>query len=112
MKYALLALPLALLAGCASAQAPSIADYRTDPARGGALADTLCSACHATAATGASPRPEAPPLRMMLNKLDAKNLSRDLKAGVAMAHADLPSVHLTDRSSDDLVAYLETIRQR
>jgi mono/diheme cytochrome c family protein len=113
MRYALLSFAFAgLLGGCASAQAPSVSDYRTDPQRGAALAEALCSACHATGKTDASPRAEAPPFRMLLNKLDAQNLTRDLKAGVAMAHPDLPSVHLTDRSSEDFVAYLETIKQR
>ncbi len=113
MRHVLLFLTLAApFSGIADAQAPSIADYRTDLARGGSLADSLCADCHATTTTGESPRPEAPPFRTLLNKFDANNLSRNLKAGVAMAHPDSPRVHLTDRSAEDLVAYLETIRQR
>jgi mono/diheme cytochrome c family protein len=100
-----------LLGACAQAQAPSLSQFRSDPARGKALAADLCAGCHAVEPASVSPRTDAPPFSAMLEKYDRQDLVRSLQKGVVMSHPNMPRVFLTEPSARDLVSYLETIRQ-
>ena len=77
-----------------------------DPVAGRALVGDLCSACHATGAQGESPDERAPPLRTVLSRYDAGQLTEVLQRGELMGGPDLPHVYLSEQGARDTVAYL------
>jgi len=95
---------LALSAGCAGWSGPDAADGR-------ALAESQCSACHAIGAAGASPRPDAPPLRTVLARYPAEPLADAFMEGLKVGHPDMPAFALTPIEADSLIAYLKTIQE-
>lgn len=84
-----------------------------DAVAGRALVGDLCSACHAIGHQGESPNERAPPLRTVLSRYDAEQLTEDLQQGELMGGADLPHVYLSAQGARDAVAYLvELSRER
>jgi cytochrome c553 len=66
----------------------------------------LCSACHAISAQGESTNERAPPLRTVLSRYDADQLTNVLQSGELMGDPDLPHVYLSEQGARDTVAYL------
>lgn len=105
MKRVMVVAALALLAGCASAPPP------TPQARGQALAETYCSACHATGLSGDSPAPEAPPFRRLSENYRVAALEEALAEGISVGHPAMPQFQFAPGDVDALVAYLQSIQQ-
>ena len=78
-------------------------------ARGAALAQTRCAACHATGSTGASPMVEAPPFRDLHTRYPVRFLQEALAEGLTTAHPAMPQVELQPDEIRDLIAYLESL---
>lgn len=93
-----------MLSACAGA--PEASPGAGDPAAGRALVGDLCSGCHAIGARGESPDERAPPLRIVLSRYDAEQLTLVLQRGELMGAPDLPHVYLSEQAARDTVAYL------
>lgn len=79
--------------------------------RGRALLKELCSSCHAIDKLDVSPRPAAPPLRMIGQSFDLDDFARRLRTGLASTHPDMPEFRFGEDDADAVVAYLRTIQQ-
>ncbi len=98
---ALLTLSLALATGVAAA-ADDLAQ------RGRIIADTYCSGCHATGATGASPLPDAPPMRQFKQRWPVESLAEALAEGIMVGHPEMPEFAMTTSEIDAFLAYLDS----
>lgn len=84
-----------------------------DPAAGHALAEEMCSRCHAVGETGASPNPDAPEFREVVTRYPVDSLQEALAEGIVVAHdAEMPEFELQPRQIDNLLAYLDTLAGR
>lgn len=81
-----------------------------DPARGRALADALCSRCHAVGPTGASPLPTAPPFRTLEERYPVESLAEGLAEGLVTGHAPMPEVRFEPEAIADFLAYLRGLQ--
>lgn len=107
-----------LTAGCASgapapAQAPSALNQLDvgDATRGLMLAETVCAACHAISAGDAvSPNPNATPFAAVANTPGMTRIA--LNAWLHSSHPTMPNLLVSQDQTDDLWAYLLTLRQR
>ena len=89
--------------------APTLAAADGDLAqRGRIIADTYCSECHATGASGASPMAEAPPLRTFHERWNVEDLAEALAEGIMVGHEDMPEFRMTTSEIDAFLAYLES----
>jgi cytochrome c553 len=108
-KFPFIAVACALvLSGCVTSQTENA--LSADARAGKALAQDLCSGCHAIAGADDSANPAAPPFRALLTRYTLAELEQKLPAGTLMGHPDLPSVRLSEQGAKDLVAYLEAVR--
>lgn len=117
----LLALGLVFLAAaCAAPGSPSdplvFSDSPGDPwgtpgsaTRGGVLAATRCSSCHATERFGESPMRAAPPFRGLAQRYPVANLQEALAEGLVTAHPAMPQITLEEKDIADLIAYLDSV---
>jgi len=95
-----------LAAGTASAA------HAQDPAtRGRALLKELCASCHAIDRLDMSPRPAAPPFRVIGQSFDLDQFGGRLREGLASSHRDMPEFRFDPDDADAVVAYLRTIQQ-
>lgn len=99
----LLVAGLALPAGAQDGQEPA--------ARGRALLRENCAPCHATGRVDLSPRPGAPPFRVIGESFDLDGFARRLRQGLASSHPDMPEFRFNADDADAVVAYLRTIQQ-
>lgn len=99
-----LALPLLFAGRAALAAGPA-----PDPERGRALAEALCSRCHAVGPAGASPLAAAPPFRTLKERYPIESLAEGLAEGLVTGHAAMPEVQLEPRAIADLLAWLERL---
>jgi len=76
--------------------------------RGRIIAETYCSECHATGASGTSPMAEAPPLRTFHERWDVENLAEALAEGIMVGHEEMPEFRMTTSEIDAFLAYLES----
>ena len=112
-----LAAVLALIAsGCAGHEAPRTPP-RADPAgeaavRGQRIAAVTCASCHAIAAEGASPLPEATPFREIVHRYPLDRLEEAFAEGLVTGHPAMPPFVFRASEIDDLIAYLETVRDQ
>ncbi|ESR25728.1 c-type cytochrome [Lutibaculum baratangense] len=99
-----------LLPGTAPAQeAPRPGDI----ARGEALAEEMCSRCHAIGLEGESPLADAPPFREVVTRYPVEHLQEALAEGIVVAHdAPMPEFELPPEEIDDLLAYLGQLERR
>jgi len=102
-RIALTALALTALCAAARAQEPAV--------RGRALVKELCATCHAIDRLDMSPRPAAPPFRVIGQSFDLDHFARRLRQGLASSHPDMPEFRFNDDDADAVVAYLRTIQQ-
>ncbi len=109
MKTIAGALMLVVAAGCSGL--PTSAGLNADVVRDGReIAETQCGSCHATGATGASPRADAPVFRHVLARYNAAPLSEALITGIKVGHPDMPLFEMNPKGVDSLVAYLKSIQ--
>jgi mono/diheme cytochrome c family protein len=108
MKHLVIMLGLVGLAACATGGTAGV----TRTARGHALAETQCGACHATGHFDESRAPEAPPLRLLSLNYRVANLEEALAEGISVGHPAMPAFTFEPEDVDALIAYLQSIQER
>ncbi len=78
--------------------------------QGQAMAETLCSGCHAIGLTGDSPYPEAIPFRQISWDYPVEMLAEAFAEGIMVAHPRMPQWDFEPEQIDALLAYLETVQ--
>ena len=78
--------------------------------QGVALAERMCSACHAIGKTDASPHAPAPPFRDLGNRVDLDDFAHLLREGLTSGHPDMPTFRFTREDARALTAYLRSIQ--
>ncbi len=113
---ALAACTLAMLANCTTVSTDSPATPM--PAQAGReLAQRECASCHAigelggrrAGALGEDPN-GPPPLREVLDHYSPNRLRMAFQEGMIVGHMDMPVYRLSDQETDELLAYLRSIR--
>lgn len=79
-------------------------------ARGRALVDSRCAACHAVGLTGGSPRPTASPLRHLGVRYPVTDLQEAFAEGITNGHREMPQITLEGDEVADLIAYLQDVQ--
>ena len=97
LRYALCCLAL-LSFGASGAIAAN-----TEATEGKALLEQNCGRCHSLEATGASPLPQAPPLREVYLKYPIDQLEQGFAEGMGSRHRDMPQIQF---SADQVTAIL------
>jgi cytochrome c len=111
MRIFLSTLALVALSACASEPTLIAADEAgPSRARGHAIAERLCSACHAIGAVGASPNEEAPAFRRLGERYPPGVLAEAFAEGIVVGHPAMPQFELQPQEIDDLIAYLEWVQ--
>jgi mono/diheme cytochrome c family protein len=82
-----------------------------DLKRGEALMVRHCSACHAVGRTGASPRPDALPLRTLARRYPVESLEESLGEGMVAGHSDMPEIKFSPADVGAVIAYLKSIQE-
>ena len=81
---------------------------RADAARGMALADRWCAACHVVGAGRGESVPQGPPT---FRQVARSGLTADqLRAFLSHPHGAMPNLSLTRAEIDDMISYFETLR--
>jgi mono/diheme cytochrome c family protein len=78
--------------------------------QGMALAERVCSPCHAIGKTGASPHAPAPAFRNLGDRVDLDDFARRLREGLTSGHSDMPTFRFTREDARALTAYLRSIQ--
>ena len=105
----LLASLVIVLSACASPEAPIGSLLSAEAARGRVIAEERCSSCHAiNNADLDSANLAATPFDVIANTPGMTNIA--LSAWLHSAHPTMPNVPATQEETDDLFAYLLTLR--
>jgi len=110
-----LALTLALPATAGTAQTTDNGPPHPDAgdvAAGYALAENLCSVCHALEAGAPSPNPDAPNFNALVLTYPPEFLAEGFAEGIVVgsdAHIGMPEFALQPDQIDDLISYLEVV---
>jgi mono/diheme cytochrome c family protein len=78
--------------------------------RGRALAEQMCSACHAVGRRGNSPHVGAPPFRTLDRRLDLDSFTDRLREGLMVGHPDMPAFRFTREDARAFLLYLRSIQ--
>jgi hypothetical protein len=62
--------------------------------------------------TGASPRQEAPPFRVLGQRYPIESLEEALAEGMMAGHPDMPELSFDAEDVGAIIAYLKSIQQR
>lgn len=111
MRIAMMALAAAMVAGSAAAQPPDLSTAQSIEL-GRQLTARNCGMCHATARKGASPKPEAPPLRQLYLRMDVEILGEGLVQGILTRHPAMPEFRFEPHEAVAIVRYLRSIQDR
>jgi cytochrome c len=100
------------LAGMAvvSMAAGAMAQAGADPANGRVIAQRVCGECHAIDGGSPSPHPQAPTFVMVANAPGRTGTS--LRVWFQSPHRSMPDFNLGEQGSDDLVAYILSLKKR
>lgn len=79
-------------------------------ARGKALVESRCAACHSVGPTGESPVAAAPPLRHLGTRYPVTDLQEAFAEGITNGHPEMPQVTLEGGQIADLIAYLQDVQ--
>jgi cytochrome c len=80
--------------------------------RGAIFAQKNCAICHAVGIGGDSPNPRSPPFREIAHKYPPRDLEEALGEGIVVSHdMPMPQFELDPNDIEDLIAYLEKLRQ-
>ena len=74
------------------------------------IAASDCASCHAIGSEDASPRDDAPPLRVVLSGFAADALAADFREHIHVGHQDMPDFEFDVDTTDALMAYLKSIQ--
>jgi cytochrome c len=105
MRMGLIMLGFGLLA------MPAAADEATARKRGEALLERHCSPCHATAKSGESPYPPAPPFRALSKRYPVEFLEEALGEGIVTGHPAMPEFEFAPGEVGAIIAYLKSIQE-
>lgn len=98
-----------LLAGLAAASPALAQGLPGEPARGQDLAEAWCIECHEVVPGVREPSiTEAPPFQAVAD--DPAVTEAALRAFLQSPHATMPDVQLTPQQTDDLIAYILSLR--
>jgi len=104
LRCSLLALSLVTAAGSATAQVLG------DAHAGLIYADGVCSECHAVKkGERVSPHERAPAFEVVANTRGMTEMA--LRVWFQSPHPSMPNLMLTEKNSDDLVAYIMSLKQ-
>lgn len=78
-------------------------------ANGKAILERNCGRCHALEATGASPLPQAPPLREVYRRFPIEELEVGLAEGMGSRHRDMPQIQFSTEDVAAILTYLGSI---
>lgn len=111
MRVFLSLIAFVALTACA-AEPVRVAESPEGPsrARGHAIAERLCSSCHAIGPVGASPNPEAPAFRRLGERYPPGALAEAFAEGIIVGHPAMPQFELQPDEIEDLIAYLEWVQ--
>ncbi len=84
-------------------------DREANVIEGRAIAEELCSRCHAIDPGQASPNPEAPPFQEVAGRWPLSHLEEALAEGISVGHDAMPEFTLNTRQIDNLLAYLSSL---
>jgi cytochrome c len=87
----------------------------TDPAKGAALLQENCAACHAVGPTGASPIATAVPFRKLSQRYPVESLEEALAEGIMVGHqgiVQMPEFVFEAEEIGHIIAYLEAIQTK
>jgi mono/diheme cytochrome c family protein len=79
-------------------------------ARGQRLAESVCAKCHAIGRKGDSPAQGAPRFRDLTALNNGRSIDEIFAKGVLVLHPGMPSLAMSDREQDDLLAYLRSLQ--
>jgi mono/diheme cytochrome c family protein len=77
---------------------------------GQALAETMCSQCHAVGKSGQSPHAGAPPFRALDRRVDIDTFFDRLREGLMVGHPDMPTFRFKREDARGFVLYLRSIQ--
>jgi mono/diheme cytochrome c family protein len=77
---------------------------------GRALAERMCSACHAVGRRGKSPHVGAPAFRALDRRVELDTFTDRLREGLMSDHPDMPTFRFTREDARALVSYLRSIQ--
>jgi len=77
---------------------------------GRALAQRMCSACHAVGKSGESPHVGAPAFRALDRRLELDSFTERLREGLMSGHPDMPTFRFTREDARALLLYLRSIQ--
>jgi mono/diheme cytochrome c family protein len=77
---------------------------------GHALAEAMCSQCHAVGKGGQSPHAGAPPFRALDRRVDLDSFLDRLREGLMVGHPDMPTFRFTREDARGFVLYLRSIQ--
>jgi mono/diheme cytochrome c family protein len=107
VRLAILLLLVATSAALAEDGSPSPLEQR-----GRALAETMCSQCHAIGKSGQSPHVGAPAFRALDRRVDLDSLMERLREGLMVGHPDMPTFRFTREDARAFLLYLRSIQAR
>jgi cytochrome c len=105
IRLAISLLLLGTSAGFAEEAGPSPLEQR-----GRALAEQMCSQCHAVGRSGESPHANAPPFRRLDRRVDLDSFMERLREGLMVDHPDMPTFRFTREHARGFVLYLRSIQ--
>jgi mono/diheme cytochrome c family protein len=105
LRLAIIFLLLATSAGLAQ-------DRKATPLEqhGRALAERMCSVCHAVGRRGKSPHVGAPPFRTLDRRVELDTFADRLRESLRSDHPDMPTFRFTREDARALLLYLRSIQ--
>lgn len=77
---------------------------------GRALAERMCSRCHAIGRSGSGPHSPAPPFRALESRVDLDTFAARLRGGLISGHPDMPMFRFAGDDARALTVYLRSIQ--
>jgi cytochrome c len=105
VRFAILLLLLATSSTLAEDSGPSPLEQR-----GRALAERMCSQCHAIGKSGQSPHVGAPAFRALDRRVDLDSFMERLREGLMVGHPDMPTFRFTREDARAFLLYLRSIQ--
>jgi cytochrome c len=105
VRLAVICLLLATSAGLAEDSEPSPLERD-----GRALAERMCSECHAIDKSGQSPHVGAPAFRALDRRVDLDTFMDRLREGLMVGHPDMPTFRFTREDARALLLYLRSVQ--
>ena len=96
----------------ALASSGSAAPADDDAAKGLAILRKNCARCHALELTGASPHPQAPPFRDVVERYPVEDLEESLAEGILSGHPDMPEFTFEADEINAIVTYLNSLKAK